>query len=627
MNNPVNLTNLALQRAGILESFYDGTKGDCRMLIRFMEINQWFGFPHEVKGTVAMVDDLPIPFPPLDLWLKGMYRTDEVKYGLLVSSRTGSPDEALVTQWEAFRICENLAFTPALDGLDFMLSRTGNVWNQEQYEQFLSDAIELLPLESSRALLRFIPGHTDLFGYMPDDRYTYKPIWSRISHDTPALPFYNFSRLAVMVFDEEAVQKGCYIQKAAHSRKEAELWFFVGMHFVSALRIPDIQSLPVPHTQITGRELRERVVSGDFSISEAVALVNDWTARIELEARTPSKTRSTPGVTPVLVNIPSSVFPVFGKMLAMVVSYHEEGQPLMLSEYVTGDMLNRFFGPEFNRLCGGEYFLSTRRLNKSYLQGAEYLADHGGKSPVQGYILASLLRSHKMRHGKLSETTDIYLNDSDFMGLSPCAVAEEMFQRGIFGFIPACLLSHYDAAWHCLTLHDQTTVVQELSLTPVQIEHVTAALEEARNRVTDVLAQTLPCGTGVWSPEGREKAGNILIQVISGTVPGKHPGNMCLRSAAGLPCTDPARSGCLGCGYELWTYTGIHLLMEAYESNIRCMKDAGNIERIRLNRINQEHILPAVQGILYSVQAIAGGDEVAQALIEMIYRRMEHAKS
>ena len=67
--------------------------------------------------------------------------------------------------------------------------------------------------------------------------------------------------------------------------------------------------------------------------------------------------------------------------------------------------------------------------------------------------------------------------------------------------------------------------------------------------------------------------------------------------------------------------------MEAYESNIRCMKDAGNIERIRLNRINQEHILPAVQGILYSVQAIAGGDEVAQALIEMIYRRMEHAKS
>ena len=61
----------------------------------------------------------------------------------------------------------------------------------------------------------------------------------------------------------------------------------------------------------------------------------------------------------------------------------------------------------------------------------------------KGYMLAALARSHKGGIGSLPEITDIYLKDASFSGYRPEFILREMFERGIFGFIPAIMLERY----------------------------------------------------------------------------------------------------------------------------------------------------------------------------------------
>ena len=336
-----------------------------------------------------------------------------------------------------------------------------------------------------------------------------------------------------------------------------------------------------------------------------------------------------------MVCIPSSLFTVFGTILALVASYHEDGELLCQSYYVTGRSLISFFGKDFHTICGGQYFLGSRQLNKAFLQGVETIAEQDGKIHVRGYLLASILRGHKLPGGEsLTNTTDAYLNDGDFSGISPQVVANEMFERGVFGFIPVILLSAYDNNWHYLNLHDQTRVIQALSLSAVQLERLAEELQRARNRMLGILSESLKNRTSACeSEETRNPASiqnlmNIMLQQIAkGAAPGKNPCNMCLRSAVGLPCSDPDRTSCLGCGFELWTHAGVHLLMEEHSRNRKVRQNASPVEAVRLDKILQTCIVPALHGILLSLYTVYNGKEAARGLKEMIERRIECAQS
>ena len=628
--NKTNLTQYVMYRANALDSKFKGTKSDFRFLIRFMDVNQWYGFSHRVEGIDAEVLDFPAQFPPLDLWLKAYRKTDDEKYSLLVenmSEKCGS----LISEWETFRCREtDMTSLHALNCLDFLLSHDHDLsWDPDAVETLLVEAAEVLPRKSVAFLIRFCERQMDACETSENAKCTFRLAPSENSRGTSAIPFSDFSSLAWMVFDRDAIVSGHYIEKAAQKRLYAEVWFMTAMHFVSALRIPDIRMLPVPQTSLTGDELKEKTLNGDMSIREYTELVNKWLYIIELEGAKPTKTLGTSGVTRVVVSIPTTLFTVFGQMLSILLSYHKEGEPLVLSTYISGFSLENFFGAEFNRLCGCQYFLSTRRLNKAYLQGVEYLAERSNEIHVRGYLISSLLRSHKIPRNNLSQTTDAYLRDGDFVSISPQTVAYEMFERGIFGFIPVLLLSHYDSEWHSLSLHDQTTVIQSLDLTPVQLERMTEALGVARKKAQELLAQVLAnsdaANDATWLSSQIEQ---MLCRIASGAAPGKNIGNQCLRSAAGMSCCDPYRASCIGCGYELWTRTGVHILMEEYEKNLRAMRSSsGLVERLRLEKLNNSYILPALQSILVSIRTLYNnGEETAKGLEEMIKWRFEHAK-
>ena len=80
-------------------------------------------------------------------------------------------------------------------------------------------------------------------------------------------------------------------------------------------------------------------------------------------------------------------------------------------------------------------------------------------------MLASLARSHKGGIGKLAEMTDIYLRDAKFTGEDAGFVIREMFERGVFGFIPYMLLEMYQGKeYRALGISEQTEMVKALGM-------------------------------------------------------------------------------------------------------------------------------------------------------------------
>ena len=585
--------------------------------VAFFEENGWFGLSTEGKGTEICLMDPPESFPRLDLWLKSCGLGTKEKLALLQETfRSDLP--AFMNRWMAFVSRQNPgdAHLVCLDFFLSVLSGDPEVFTEDLVSDILSKAEEVLSSASMEVLLRFFESQDET-----DPGVSFR-VLRRCTRLIEAWPLSTFSRMAELVLSQAAVSEGRYIEKAAEDAGNAELWLFVALHFVCAVRIPDLQLLPVPKPSMTGKELRESILNGKFSIEDAVEFVNAWICLMELRPATPKKTRHTHGVPNVIVSIPEDLKPLFGTILALVCSFHEEEAPLLRRRYATSVELEAFFGKEFVSLNGGAFFLRTMKLNKSYLQGVQEIADDSGPVRLQGTLLASLLRGHKLRPGELSATTEHYLRDCSFTGKTPALVAEEMFERGIFGFVPVLLLNRASGnAFRVLDLHRQTLLIQEIGLSSTQLEKVTEGTCQAMKAIYAQLTEIL--GKGFTEESLRE----LLVRVARDAVPGKNPLCLCLRRCAGLPCTQQDRDTCLGCGCEMWTRTGIHLLMSEYKRNMTRMDGTGAMERLRLGELNNRIILPAIQGILVSLDTVYDGHARAESLKTYIRRRLQNVQA
>ena len=91
----------------------------------------------------------------------------------------------------------------------------------------------------------------------------------------------------------------------------------------------------------------------------------------------------------------------------------------------------------------------------------------------KGYMIAALARSHKGGIGRLPDITEAYLRDAKFSGLDAEFVIREMYERGIFGFIPHLLLeSILGNEYHKLPVSAQTRLINEVGLSPLMIENI-----------------------------------------------------------------------------------------------------------------------------------------------------------
>ncbi len=404
------------------------------------------------------------------------------------------------------------------------------------------------------------------------------------------------------------------MEKAVHNKAYADLWLFAALHFICALRSGDMARLPAPKLPYDGKALLDKALCGSFTKQEASALAEELAVRLKLKPMRPSKTAAHTNIPHLKLFVPESLKAPLGLTMAIALAHHPEIKPG--SGFVTpcANLRNirDFFGETFAAALGHRRF-SSRRGNKSYLQGIETVSPDDSPGKPKGYMLAALARSHKGGVGSLAKTTEIYLKDANFSGYSPEFIIQEMFERGVFSFIPAILLEMYAGSpYKRLPVTAQTSLIQEIGLSATQLEWTAAAVDRAmsksRKTINDVLRE----------PENiKENVAAMLQNIASGNAPSRQAETLCLMSAAGSPCPSADRDSCIGCGYEIYTKTAMHVLMREYTRLTDLQRT--NADGVwRFGKILEQAVLPAVTEMLAAMKILYGAD--TDELLDIVER-------
>jgi len=589
-----------------MDSLYSD-KQVCRVHIyEFMELNEWFG----IEGCVRTERDLitlrkkklTIPeqkiqmmVEPIRLWLRAYQRTNKEKLLILLEYGNKIWPETIKNYGEFIEktgVQDEPAAWQLLDYLLAVLEKELLFYPPEEVESLVRQMSEELPLSAARLFSEHLK---EIQEKKKGDGWVYKftSRGNRTGKELSAYPMKDFAIMAYCIFNKEAWEKQHLLEKACISDTYANLWAFLAMHFVCALRGTDIVRIPMMKLPIHGEEVREQIRTGVFGNAGAIA--EELQVRVRYKALKPNKTKSHDRVPEIKLFIPESLKEPIGIILALAASYCGDQEPGARFLKISRDIIpiRNFFGAEFVRALGGKSF-STRKANKSYLQGISLTAEAKGQEHPKGYMLAALARSHKGGIGTLPEMTEIYLKDAEFTGYSPEFIAREMFERGVFGFIPYLLLKMYGGKeYGKLPILAQTELIKNLGMMPAGIEGVIRMVDES-------LIKAEASIRAVLSSKG--SVAEILQQIATGAATGKQKGCLCLMTAAGFTCRKPERKACMGCRFEIYTKSTMHLLVKEYvrlNSMQKSEKDGW-----RYQMMLKEGVIPAVSEILASVKGL-----------------------
>ena len=573
-------------------------------LLGFLDRNEWFGQVPAGTGLEIMVPDYEGMRGAVCLWLEAYQKPPREKMELLLKQYQYRLPQTCAL-YRIFAETEDIADRPGgWKILDFILSSCDRelcLYSQDELDRIIEETRERLPTGNARLLAKFITEE------IRKGQYRYE-IHSRRQNELKkdAYSLRDFSVMAYCVFNPDSWKENRLVEKAVSSRKNSNLWLFTALHFFGAIRQSDLVRFPVPSLPCSKERLKTMVEDGTYRDEDARGVSEEFVLRLKYLPMHPSKTARYQGIPELKFYLPESLKTALGWILSVRLIHHREGEALVepVQDLISG---KRFFGEAFAEALGNRRF-QTRRANKAYMQGIELVTEDEPGKP-KGYMLAALARSHKGGISSIPEMTDIYLKDATFSGYRPEFILREMFERGIFGFIPAMMLERYAGdGYRTLDVSRQTDLIRSIGLDALQIEEVTllveTALEKARAVVTAI-------------PE--EGLGTALQRIANGAAASRQEETLCLRVAVGLSCVDPLRGGCIGCGYEIYTKAAFHLLMKEYVRISRLKKEAQGIEKSRLRNLLLQGILPAVREMVVSLPLLYPGAETG-ILLEMMER-------
>lgn len=594
-NNTSLLFSYAAETALNSGSRYRDKTRDRDELLAFMDANEWFGSYYEQIGDEFMIVMTTEIKNAVSIWINAYRRTNAEKTEILLAllekrfPQTGfrfrryAASEEKGTERSAWKVLDFMAAT---------LKKELNEYSEEEIKELTASAYSVLKMNELSVFYAFLSYGGDGKPYT-DWNYQFKS-HQLVKADNTAYAVKDFALMAYIVLNPDAWIENHLVEKALNNRRYADLWMFSALHFICALRTTDIGNLPVPQLPYDPETIRSKIREGSFTDAEAYDIAFELQYRCRMRSSRPHKTLNK-GISPeIKLFIPESLHVPLGFIMAIALSFRSKDDPFVSTDYTLQDTI-RFFGEDFVRASGYRKFKS-RRANKSYLQGIEAIADDIAGNP-KGYMLASLARSHKGGIGKLSEITDVYLRDAKFTGEDPAFVLKEMFERGIFGFIPCMLLEMYEGkSYQSLSVREQTAMIRALGMDAWQIESVASALAMSYQKAGEIVKSTLHEAGGGHCLE------MTLQNIASGWAVSKSSEFMCLRRAAGLECLTQGSASCLGCGYEIYTKTAVHMLVREYIRMNRLIREPGDNDRIK--DILKKFIIPSILQIFQSVSVL-----------------------
>lgn len=577
-------------------------QADRTNLIDFGESNKWWGL------QIVRCDDLPLDGKKLgyavdcddalqlenhlSLWLQGYRKTNPEKFALLVS-RLEMRDSDVAKQLRKFEQQLHPADNALVDMVQLLylvLPKELRKLTDCEIENILVTRFSTEgTLTACNALSDFL-----LFGEYTKRRFEF--LGTGVKLDTSAYPVKDFAVMVWHVVNDEVIKQKDLIPKAVAQKKYADLWLYIALHVYSSWRSTDYIRMSAPLLPYSPEVTLEKIKNGLLLPAEATNIAEYFIASNRLVLNQPNKTMGTHGVPKLYFYCPQSCMESFGTILAIATAHYEiAAEDSFVNPVKDWLSIKQFFGDDFLEACGNRGF-SGRRANKALLQSIEFIGreDHQ-LPPMVAYHLASIMRSHKLSYGKPSETTDIYLRDANFSGLTPEFVIYQMWERGVCSFVTDAMMKIcYGDKYKSLPIAQQTQALNSMELTPSNITNLVQCIQAAEDRA---------CEVAVSVCRSKSVMEDALKAIALGHGIGKDPDMFCIRKAIGMECAEKSRLNCIGCMYEIRTkalllnYTTLHHQIYRFSQGI------SPVERERRKYLAETVTFPALVEIMSHIDA------------------------
>lgn len=528
----------------------------------------------------------------MNLWLRAYKRSSKKRFRILVEYGMKCFPKTVEKYKDYIEIHQYEKRDSSWILLDYLLVQLEKElceYSEQEVESFLDHMHSQLPLATINLFIGFIEENVFENGRT---QWKYQAKGRNHKHDNSAYTLKNFAAMAYCIFNEDYWRQENLINKACSSEALANSWIFIAIHFVSALRTTDIVRIPKPELPYKGNEIRQMII--DEELTDFSFVCNDLKIRLRYSSSPPHKTEHYQNISNIKLFIPTSLEKPFGMIFAIAASYHDDvsaGSPFIRPS-ARLPVIKKLFGNDFIGAAGGKDF-STRRANKAYLQGLELSADYQSYDAPKGYMIAALARSHKGNIGSLPEMTKIYLKDANFHGYSPEFIMKEMFERGVFGFIPHVLLQIIgQKSYENLPVSLQTELIQQMGVSPMIIEATVALIQTNLNRAKETVKELIADRTEVLE---------VMHRIGCGSAVAKSGEALCLSIASRGSCSFPNLKVCNGCKYEVYTKATLHLMVKEF---IRIQELAKKTNNMKYQLVLRKSIMPVIQEFLMTFEKL-----------------------
>lgn len=594
------------------------------VFIKFLVDNEWFGISPIWQDGILMIE--PTDFRPYYDRFRLFFdnhalETKDKNVILLSMLKDKLPDtmEKLEQFYKEYDFPNEIIYYLT----DFLLKNLNKdicVMDDDNIREFLTVAYNELSKQYGDILSSFLRWLKDSF----NTKYLNDYFMSKRQDKSETNKAYNseeYLELLYLLFNEEYIFENDMYTNAALSKNYVDTWLFLSLHFICALRNSDIVRIKHPRLTMSPEDVISKVREGTFSNEDARLTLYSITWRLAALPLTPNKTKKHSGISSIKLCVPESIEVHIGTLFAIAEAHRRlkdisDEEPLIrvITDY---DRITRFMGDEIGSLFLESNF-RTRSANKSYLQSVFMLTDdileNDDEFNTKGYILAALARSHKGSYGEFATTTSIYLRDAKLSGLTPEFVAKELFERGVLSFIPSMLLKMItDGEYNLLPVQKQTELINELNLSPNEIESIVSISNKSRKQSLALIREILEN-----EDDKRNSILRILHRIGNGNAVSKQDECLCLISAIKKFCPYSDRRNCIGCKYEISTKSTIFLMISEYNRLLALYKETYD-ERLKekYKALIKETVLPAVDEILQCIQE-QYGDDVLKSLEKIV---------
>lgn len=421
-------------------------------------------------------------------------------------------------------------------------------------------------------------------------------VFTKIKPEKNSIPAYRddtYLTIATYIFNADYIAENNMIEKALDNHIYAEMWLYLAIFFCCGWRAQDVcngwQYLKLFRRSmfnICPDTLYTDILEDNLPDEIYIQTCKYALGAIDQSGRLPSKTANK-NPSPLMAVITPGLYTFYG-LLTLIAEIHmlKSGDGYMKSQrasvYQNKMQLRDFFGRPMWDILGGQN-IQSRRLNKDFLQGVEKAAREQGC----GGVMASAVASYARNHTSLN-TIKTYLQDHRLTGENADMVLYYMMERGVFGFeLYQTLITAYPDAMRKLTLKEQNQVIDQMNVTPLQ-------LEEAESGVRSILSIQTEFKNG--NDTAVLQMLKTMYEITQNRGQGKDHGVYCLLRVEKMACQHAEWDSCLanGCPYLVFTKIGYRPLLRIL---LKYQTEANKGNK-KAQTVLQQVLIPRYQKIL-----------------------------